>query len=48
MAAILAGTDSIRDVIAFQKTTRTACIMTDVPSDVDDDQRKELGVARAK
>lgn len=48
MAAILAGTDSIRDVIAFPKTTRASCIMTNAPSEVDDDQLKELGLARAK
>lgn len=41
---LLAGTESIRDVIAFPKTTSASCLMTDAPSDVDPAQLKELGI----
>jgi aspartyl-tRNA synthetase len=42
---MLAGTDSIRDVIAFPKTTSASCLMTDAPGDVDKTQLEELGIA---
>jgi aspartyl-tRNA synthetase len=41
---LLGGTESIRDVIAFPKTTSASCLMTDAPSDVDQAQLKELGI----
>jgi aspartyl-tRNA synthetase len=41
---LLAGTDSIRDVIAFPKTQRAQCLMTMAPSEVEGDQLKELSI----
>ncbi|MBI2092948.1 MAG: aspartate--tRNA ligase [Deltaproteobacteria bacterium] len=41
---LLAGTENIRDVIAFPKTTSASCLMTEAPSDVDPVQLKELGI----
>jgi aspartyl-tRNA synthetase len=49
IAAMFAGFDSIRDVIAFPKTQRASCLMTEAPSEVDNAQLKELGIRlRAK
>lgn len=44
IAALMAGTESIRDVIAFPKTTSAQDLMTDAPSLVADAQLKELHV----
>ena len=41
---LLGGTDSIRDVIAFPKTQRAQCPLTDAPSVVSADQLKELRI----
>ena len=45
IAALMAGTESIRDVIAFPKTTSAQDLMTDAPSVVSGVQLKELHVA---
>ncbi|TKS58044.1 MAG: aspartate--tRNA ligase [Nitrospira sp.] len=41
---LLGGADSIRDVIAFPKTQRAQCPLTDAPSAVSADQLKELRI----
>jgi aspartyl-tRNA synthetase len=41
---LLTGSESIRDVIAFPKTQRGTCLMSEAPSPVDDKQLRELGV----
>ena len=45
IAALMAGTESIRDVIAFPKTTGAQCLMTDAPSPIADAQLAEVHVA---
>lgn len=44
LVAILCGTQSIRDVIAFPKTAKGTCLMTDSPSTVSPRQLKELHI----
>jgi aspartyl-tRNA synthetase len=44
----LTGTENIRDVIAFPKTTSGMSLMDSAPSSVSQEQLKELGIAVAK
>ncbi len=44
IAALMAGTESIRDVIAFPKTTGAQCLMTDAPSPIADAQLADVHV----
>ena len=45
LVMLLAGEDSIRDVIAFPKTQQASCLLTDAPAEVDLKQLKELHIA---
>ncbi len=45
LVMLLAGEDSIRDVIAFPKTQQASCLLTEAPDVVDEKQLKELYVA---
>ena len=44
IAMLLAGEESIREVIAFPKTSSAQCLMTDSPSEVSERQLKELHI----
>ncbi|WP_313251795.1 aspartate--tRNA ligase [Stenotrophomonas sp.] len=44
IAALMAGTESIRDVIPFPKTTGAQCLMTDAPSPIADVQLAEVHI----
>ncbi len=47
IVSMVAGENSIRDVIAFPKTQKASCLLTEAPGDVDNDQLRELGLRRA-
>ncbi len=44
LTAILTKSESIRDVIAFPKTQKGSCLVTDAPSEADKKQLQELGI----
>ena len=44
-AMVLAGTDNLRDVIAFPKTQQARCLMTEAPGSASNNQLKELHVS---
>ncbi len=44
LLALLTGSESIRDVIAFPKTQKATCLLTDAPSRVTAQQVRELGL----
>ncbi len=45
---ILAGEESIRDVIPFPKTTSAMCLLTGSPAEIDPNQLEDLGLKKTK
>jgi aspartyl-tRNA synthetase len=48
ISALMVGAESIRDVIAFPKTQKASCLLTDAPSIVDEQQLRDLHIRLRK
>ena len=48
LVMLLAGTENIRDVIAFPKTQTASCLMTSAPAEVPSEQLEELNILLTK
>lgn len=48
LVMLLAGTDAIREVMAFPKTQKATCLMSECPSEVSVEQLTELGISVMK
>jgi len=48
LVAMMSGVDSIRDVIAFPKTQKASCMLTEAPNQVDETQLRDLGLRLRK
>jgi aspartyl-tRNA synthetase len=48
VVTLMTGADSIRDVIAFPKTQRAQCLLTDAPGEVDETQLRDLHIRLRK
>jgi aspartyl-tRNA synthetase len=44
LVTLMAGAESIRDVIAFPKTQRAQCLLTEAPNSIDEKQLRELHI----
>ena len=48
LVTLMTRAESIRDVIAFPKTQRAQCLLTEAPNHVDDKQLRDLGLRLRK
>ena len=48
LVAMMSGVESIRDVIAFPKTQKASCLLTEAPNEVDNKQLRDLGLQLKK
>ena len=44
LVMLMAGAESIRDVIAFPKTQTATCLLTDAPAEVSEQQLRDLHI----